>query len=138
VVYYYPVYSTCCSCCGGCYGTVVPVPSTAPKAKEKLPAPQKEASAANFATVVIAAASDVRITINGQPLAMKASEQAFITPELEPESNYSYVVKAEAIRDGQMVTKSQKVMVKAGREVRVDFSSLAAGATAANSVANGD
>jgi uncharacterized protein (TIGR03000 family) len=100
-----------------------------------LPPPGKQASAWQPATVVIAAPADVRLTVNGQTLALKAREQAFLTPELEPEATYSYVITGEAIRDGQSVVRSRKVMLTAGAEVRVDFRDLA---PAARSVANRD
>src|SRR5262249_20584427 len=116
-------------------------PSGAPvikpeKPKEKLPSPKKEASAAQVATVIIAAPEGVRVTVNGRAIAMKSAEQAFLTPELEPDANYSYTVTAEAVRDGQTVSKTRKVVVKAGLESRVAFSDLAAAPVGAAAIAN--
>ena len=106
------------------------------KPKEKLPSPKKEASAGQVGTVVIAAPDGVRVTVNGKVIAMKSTEQAFVTPDLEPNANYSYTVKAEAVRDGQTFSATRKVRVKAGGEFRVDFSDLASVPSAARSLAN--
>jgi uncharacterized protein (TIGR03000 family) len=142
VVYYYPSYG----CCGGCYGAVVPTtvvpavpaaPSIVPeKPREKLPPPKKEASAGYSATVVIAAPEGVSVTVNGMTLSMVSAEQTFVTPDLDPDTNYSYTVKAQTVRDGQLVSKTRKVMVNAGREVRVDFSDLASAAVRSGTIAN--
>jgi uncharacterized protein (TIGR03000 family) len=125
--------------CGGCYGTAAPsgAPAVQPeKPKEKLPSPKKEASAGEVAMVIIAAPEGVRVTVNGKAIAMKSAEEKFITPELEPDANYSYTVTAEAVRDGQVVSKTRKVMVKAGLESRVDFRELAAAPVGSASIAN--
>jgi uncharacterized protein (TIGR03000 family) len=135
VVYSYPVYS-CYGCCGGCHGTVVPAPAVVPdKPKEKLPTPMKSEAPVNTGTVVIAAPAGVQITVNGQAIALKGTEQSFVTPELEPGANYSYMVKASTVREGQTVSQTRKVMIKAGGEARVDFSEFAAAPAPAGSLA---
>jgi uncharacterized protein (TIGR03000 family) len=96
-----------------------------------LPTPSKATSAAEqAATVVIAAPADVSVSFNGVALNLKSTEQSFVTPGLEPGARYSYLVEARTVRDGQTITRSRKVQVSAGQEVRVDFSELAAAATA--------
>jgi uncharacterized protein (TIGR03000 family) len=140
VVYYYPVYTSCYGCCGTVVVPQAPrvVPTAPGKPKEKLPEPKKEASAGNFATVVIAAPADASLTVNGRALVLTSTEQAFTTPELEPDANYSYMVKAEVVRDGQTIAKTRKVMVKAGREVRVDFNDMATAPTVTSPVVTRD
>jgi uncharacterized protein (TIGR03000 family) len=133
VVYY--------SSCYGCCGTAAPAgtaPAAPAKPKERLPEPKREASAGNVATVVIAAPADVQITVNGRTVVLAGAEKTFVTPELEPDANYSYTVKAQAIRDGQIVSKTRKVMVKAGKEIRVDFREMAAVPSEAGSVVTRD
>lgn len=137
VAYSYPsYYYSCYGCCGGCYGAVVPAPVAPVAPKEKLPPPGKQASAGQVATVIIAAPADVQITFNGEKVALKGTEQAFITPELEADATYSYLVEARTVRDGQPVTRSRKLTVTARRQVRVDFSELAAVPVPAGSLAN--
>jgi uncharacterized protein (TIGR03000 family) len=112
-----------------------------PAPKEKLPPPTKgeeEAAAGQVATVIIAAPPGARVTINGTPLALKSAEQAFVTPVLEPGAKYSYVVRAEAVRDGRTVATTRKVRVAPGRQVRVDLSGFAAVPAGAGSYVSRD
>ena len=94
----------------------------------KLPEPQENQSVreAAPATVVIKAPMDVRITVNGQLTDRQSAEQIFTTPDLQPGKTYSYDFRAEAVRDGKTVTRTQTVIVKAGRESRADFGDLTA------------
>jgi uncharacterized protein (TIGR03000 family) len=99
----------------------------------KLPDPKKEKDQAGSAPakVIVQAPADVRVTVNGQAAEMKSTEQAFATPDLRVGATYSYVFKAEAVRDGKTVTRTQEVFVRAGEEARVNFNDLAAGAESA-------
>lgn len=113
----------------GCYGVAVAVPApTAPTVTvmTTLPAPAKEVIATHAATVIVNAPRDVRITVNGEETTLTQEEQVFTTPELDPNLNYVYVFKAEAIRDGKPLSRTQRVRVRAGQEARVDFSELSA------------
>jgi uncharacterized protein (TIGR03000 family) len=117
-----PVYSY--GCCGGCCGGAVVAPAPTAPVMPKLAEPKKEASAAAPATVVVKAPLDVHVTVNGKPAERTKAEQVFTTPNLEPGRTYSYEFQAEAIRDGKAVTRTRKVIVKAGQESKADFSDL--------------
>jgi uncharacterized protein (TIGR03000 family) len=130
-------------CCGGysspgwysgCCGGVIYGPATggtvAPPPMPKLPEPTPGARGAAPATVVVKAAADVKLTVNGQAIEHAAGETAFTTPDLQPDKTYSYEFQAEAVRDGKTVTRIEKVAVKPGKEARVDFGDLTAGAAA--------
>ena len=90
----------------------------------KLAEPKKEASAAAPATVVVKAPLDVHITVNGQPAERTEATQVFTTPSLDAGRTYSYEFQAEAVRDGKTVTRTRKVIVKAGQESTADFNDL--------------
>jgi uncharacterized protein (TIGR03000 family) len=83
-----------------------------------------EASARAPATVVIKAARDVIVTFNGRVTNRRSEEESFQTPDLVPGRSYAYQVRAEAVRDGQPVTRSMRLLVRAGGRTRVDFSDL--------------
>jgi uncharacterized protein (TIGR03000 family) len=85
---------------------------------------------ANAATVVVKAATDVRITVNGQDMPRSAAEESFSSPELDAGRTYQYVFKAEAMRDGKPVTVTRNVTVLAGQQSEADFRDLGAGAGA--------
>jgi uncharacterized protein (TIGR03000 family) len=88
-----------------------PVPTTQAQVEIKLPA-------------------DARLFVDGEVLSLDKG-RVFRTPTLEPGRQYYYTMKAEAVRDGAKVSKTERVLVAAGRTVRVDFSDLAAPAAKA-------
>jgi uncharacterized protein (TIGR03000 family) len=119
---WHPVYSYGCG--GGCCGGVIVEPATTAPVMPKLAEPKKEASAAAPATVVVRAPLDVHITVNGKPADRTEATQVFTTPTLDAGRTYSYEFRAEATRDGKTVTRTRKVIVKAGQESTADFSDL--------------
>ena len=70
------------------------------------------------------------VTVDGQPLALRGTTRTFETPNLEVGRTYAYVFRAEAMRDGKAVARTQKVTVRAGEAKQVDFSDLSAKAVA--------
>jgi uncharacterized protein (TIGR03000 family) len=76
------------------------------------------------ATVVISAPRDVTVTFNGQVTNRTSEVESFQTPNLTPGRSYAYQVKAEAVRDGKKVTRSKRVLVRAGGRSRVDFTDM--------------
>jgi uncharacterized protein (TIGR03000 family) len=117
-----PIYSY--GCCGGCCGGVTAAPEKTPPPMPKLADPKKESSVAAPATVLVKAPLDVHITVNGNVAERTTAEQLFTTPDLERGRTYSYEFRAEAVRDGKTVTRTRKVIVKAGQESKADFSDL--------------
>jgi uncharacterized protein (TIGR03000 family) len=79
------------------------------------------------ARVVVKAPADVKVTVNGQVTSRRSTEEEFQTPELKPGHLYSYVFQAEVVREGKPVTRTQRVMVRAGQRSLVDFNDLRAG-----------
>jgi uncharacterized protein (TIGR03000 family) len=96
----------------------------------KLPAPTPDSTTVNTAQVVIKAATEVRISVNGQRTERDAAEMTFLTPALQQGKSYSYEVNAEFVRDGKLTTETKRVTVKAGHQTMVDFSDLNLGAIA--------
>jgi uncharacterized protein (TIGR03000 family) len=92
------------------------------------PAPTKPevmAARPSQATIVVNAASDAQIYVDGRPATLPSTPRSFITPDLEPGRDFYYTIRAEAIRDGQTVTESRRVNFRAGQVARVDFGNLA-------------
>jgi uncharacterized protein (TIGR03000 family) len=73
---------------------------------------------------VVKAPTDVKVTVNGQLTSRRSAEEEFQTPELKSGLTYSYVFRAEVVRDGQPVTRTQRLVVRAGQRSLVDFSDL--------------
>jgi uncharacterized protein (TIGR03000 family) len=129
-------YSSCYGCCGGCsggcYGTVTNFVPVQPEKKEEKKGDkknEKESGArATQATVVVELPADATMIIDDYVSDLTSDTRMFVTPDLVPERDYYYTIKAEVMRDGRKVTQSQKIFVRAGRTTRVEFGEMAASA----------
>jgi len=123
-----------CYGCSGCYGccgyvSVAPVYGV-PAAPLMKPADEGKTNDKGMvmqpATVVVKAASDVQIKVNGQATTRRATEETYTTPVLDPSKTYTYVFVAEQTADGRTRSATKQVTVEAGKETVVDFSDFAA------------
>ncbi len=73
------------------------------------------------ATVVVSLPADAKLTANGQLTKTLSAKRVFATPELEAGKTYSYTFKMELVKDGQTIEQTQKVVVRAGEETKVNF-----------------
>jgi uncharacterized protein (TIGR03000 family) len=124
-----------CSGCTGCHGAAYTpgfVPAPAPAAPAPAPT-EKKTTSLSPARVIVSLPADARLIVDGQATATKEKAvRTFLTPELEEGVEYRYVMKAEVVRDGQTLTETQTVLVKAGLEVRAEFATLGEMRTASN------
>lgn len=96
-------------------GTVVP--STPPA-----PAPATEqTSTASEATLTVNVPSEARVYVNGVKTKSVGSERSYVSRGLQSGFNYTYEVRAEIERDGQLVEETKTVSLQAGRGARVAF-----------------
>jgi uncharacterized protein (TIGR03000 family) len=139
-------YGSCYGCCGGCTGwssgratgsfTIV-VPDLKIEIKEEKKGDKKgdkkdekkgdkESDARSTqATVVVELPADAKMMIDAYESDLTSSSRTFVTPDLTPDRDYYYIIKAEVIRDGRRVSQSQKIFVRAGRTTRVEFGEMA-------------
>lgn len=75
----------------------------------------------NRALVVVNLPEGTKLYLEGALTKGEATLRAFITPELEAGSTYSYTLKAEVRRDGRIETHTRTVYFRAGNEIRVNF-----------------
>jgi uncharacterized protein (TIGR03000 family) len=85
-----------------------------------VPAPKK-ISAEDRATIVVNLPADAKLTVGGQPTTSTSAQRRFLSPPLEADREFYYVFRAEIVRDGQVVSASQQVAVRPGRETQVTF-----------------
>jgi uncharacterized protein (TIGR03000 family) len=78
------------------------------------------------ATVVVQLPADARMWVDGQQADLTSGTRSFQTPALDRGRDYAYTIRAEATRDGQAVSQSQRVVVRAGQVSRVDFGDMKA------------
>jgi len=126
-------YSSCYGCCGGCTGGCygnstyfVPVQPEKKEEKKGDKKNEKESGArATQATVVVELPADATMMIDNYVSDLTSDTRTFVTPDLVPNKDYYYTIKAEVMRDGRKVTQSQKIFVRAGRTTRVEFGEMA-------------
>jgi uncharacterized protein (TIGR03000 family) len=111
--------------CAG--GTIIPPPPVKPGEKLDMPKEKKddkkkdEVSAP--ATIVVSLPSDAKVAIDGVVTTSTSTTRTFVTPELTPAKEFVYVLSAEIVREGQKLTVSETVTVRAGEQTRVEFAS---------------
>jgi uncharacterized protein (TIGR03000 family) len=70
-------------------------------------------------TVSIALPADARLIFNGVAAQGTGDKRTYLTPVLNPGQDYQYVLTAEVVRDGQTVTATERVIVRAGTTTAV-------------------
>jgi uncharacterized protein (TIGR03000 family) len=73
------------------------------------------------ATIVVRLPADAVLTIDDRPTRSTSAVRRFDTPPLPPQGQYSYTLKASAVRDGRPVTATKQVMVSAGQQTEVSL-----------------
>lgn len=84
------------------------------------------ASQAARATVVVRLPADAKLYADGAPLRMAGGERKFMTPALPAGMEYTYRFTAEYERNGEVVSVTRKVQVRAGGASTIEFADLTA------------
>jgi uncharacterized protein (TIGR03000 family) len=104
----------------------VPPPEAMPKkGPEKVPAPKasekEEVAVPAPATIVVSLPAEAKLLIDDAATTSNSSLRVFASPSLEPGKDFYYTLKGELVRDGQTITTSQFVKVRAGEETRIQL-----------------
>jgi uncharacterized protein (TIGR03000 family) len=78
------------------------------------------------ATVTIRVPADAKLFADSRPLNLTGAERKFVTPGLPDGQEFLYRFRVEYDRDGETVSVTKKVFVKAGASVGVEFTDLMA------------
>jgi uncharacterized protein (TIGR03000 family) len=73
------------------------------------------------ARLVVTLPADATLTVNDQPTTQRTGRRVFTSPPLESGRTYYYTLKAQVVRDGQTMTTTRDVTVRAGRETDVNL-----------------
>jgi len=76
----------------------------------------------NAATIVVTVPADAKLYFDNAPTTSKSERREFVSPALQPGTEYSYNIKAEIVRDGKTEVKTEKVIVRAGTQTSISFS----------------
>lgn len=85
------------------------------------------------ATLIVQVPADAKLTIDDQPTTSTSELRVFETPPLSQTNEYTYTLKAQVTRDGQIRTETRQVNVRGGEQtvVRLDIPQGAPGISAA-------
>ena len=95
---------------------------------EKLPNPNKNeevSTQAKTSRVTIVLPTDARLWVENVECPLTSSVRSFDTPPLDGSQQYVYNIKMEVMRDGQLVSQTQRAIITPGQSVRVDFNASA-------------
>jgi uncharacterized protein (TIGR03000 family) len=108
---------------GGCCGGTYIVPATKEGTREKVGKPkdgEEESRALPApATLVVSLPADATLTIDGAPTVSRSETRVFESPDLLPNKEFHYTLKAEITRNGEKLTATKQVPVRAGEATRV-------------------
>lgn len=114
-----------CHGCHGCCGVVACHCTGAAPAAPAKEMPKKEgkseASLPTPATLVVSLPAEAKLSIDDIQTRSASAQRVFATPALEAGKEYTYTLTAEIVREGQKVTASKQVVVRAGEETRVSI-----------------
>jgi uncharacterized protein (TIGR03000 family) len=86
--------------------------------KENLPTPKKTEAQA---LLIVNLPAQARLMVDDQPTSSGSTLRRLQTPPLAQGSTYSYVLRAEMERNGQTISETKQVTVRAGGQTRVTF-----------------
>jgi uncharacterized protein (TIGR03000 family) len=106
-------------CCGG-----APIVPTAPIVPGPVPAKPEagkvgEVTSPTPATIVVNLPADAKLLVDGNTTKSISAERTFVSPALQPNNLYRYTLKAEFQKDGQTMSVTKVIEVRAGLETRV-------------------
>jgi len=89
--------------------------------KSKKGGSDEEASLESPARLVVTLPADAKLTIADEATQSDGSRRVFVSPPLKPDRSYSYMLKAEFVREGKTVSITKKAGVASGKETLVSF-----------------
>jgi uncharacterized protein (TIGR03000 family) len=103
------------------------VPPADAKPTEPIPPPKpgKKTSTTTTAKVVVDLPAEAKLYVDDRLMKTTSSRRVFSTPKLEDGETYYYILRAEVEREGQKISRTKRVVVRAGAETRAAFPELA-------------
>ena len=133
---------------GSCFGTGAPAPFTFPESgggyaqpsatppssvreysprADQLPPPSSGQGDASRATVVVRLPADATLFAEGRRLSLVSDTRRFVSPPLPSSSDYTYNFRVEYARNGETISRTKSVSVRAGGQFSVDFDETLSG-----------
>ena len=80
------------------------------------------------ATLIVSLPADAKLVIDETTTTSTSTERTFVTPTLNPNTDYNYTLKVEVVRNGKTIQAEEQVIVRAGEETRVTLLATAVAA----------
>jgi uncharacterized protein (TIGR03000 family) len=123
-------YGGCCGCTGGyymmghgCYGGTMEKPKDkkTEKIKEK---PKEEGKEGETrlpapATLIVSLPAEATLTVDGAATTSTSATRVFASPDLPPDKEFYYTLKADMMRNGEKISTTKKVSVRGGQQTYV-------------------
>ena len=93
----------------------------------QLPPPASGSGDANRATVVVRLPADATLFAEGRRLALSSDTRRFVSPPLPSNGDYTYNFRVEYARNGETISRTKAVSVRAGGQFSVDFDDALSG-----------
>ncbi|MGD0900700.1 MAG: TIGR03000 domain-containing protein [Thermoguttaceae bacterium] len=98
-----------------------PATPAAPSAGPAAPTTWLEPTQETSGIVTIWVPAEAKVTINGLATRSTGSKRQYVSYGLKPGFSYKYEIKAEIVRDGQIVEEDRTVSITAGQRAAVAF-----------------
>lgn len=105
--------------CWGCHGSMHYGPGQRDYRQPGMEKSKKTSSGPAPATLIVQVPADATVTIDDSPTRSVSGTRVFVTPPLAQNTDYSYTVKAQVRRDGQVRSETRQVTVRGGEETLV-------------------
>ena len=99
-------------------------PSIIEDRKQSMTSIANVGSNANRGTVIVRVPTDAKLFAEGRQLTVTNGEKTFTTPPIPSDRDAIYTFRTEYVRDGEVITQTKKVNVRAGGQAVVTFEDL--------------
>jgi len=120
----YAVYSGGCTGSGGYYvGPGNEPPKAMPGSPEPLKDPKKkdQVRAPLPGVIIVNLPADAKLAVDGYVTQQNLNVRTLVTPPIQPGAEFTYTLVAEANQNGQPASQTQRVTVRPGERVSVNF-----------------
>jgi uncharacterized protein (TIGR03000 family) len=91
---------------------------------EQTPPPREKQDEQARARITVEVPADAKVYIDDQLMHSQSARRTYQTPDLQSGQFYFYDVRAEVIRNGQLVSQSQRIILRPGRASVASFANL--------------
>ena len=106
---------------GGGYDTVPFSPPTSVPSERDTYRPTMADDSAR-GVILVRLPDDAKLYAEGRPLSLKSDVRRFVTPPLPANRDAVYNLRVEYIRDGEVISRTKKVSIRAGETKELEFS----------------